>query len=166
MISANAYLGADACSGSGAGADVVITGRVADPSLFVAPMIDRFGWGLDDKRPMATATLAGHLLECGTQVSGGYFADPGTRTCRTWPARTALGRHLGRRNDRNRQDRRQWRVCSTGAPSVSNSSTSWAIQARTSPLTSCWTCTECRYVRSAGTGCESPVRSAATARTT
>ncbi len=78
IISANAYLGADSLlEGLAAGADVVITGRVADPSLFVAPMIDRFGWSPDDKGLMATATLAGHLLECGTQVSGGYFADPG-----------------------------------------------------------------------------------------
>ena len=77
IISANAYLGADALlEGLRAGADVVITGRVADPSLFVAPLIDRLGWGTGDTGQMATATLAGHLLECGTQVSGGYFADP------------------------------------------------------------------------------------------
>jgi hypothetical protein len=78
IVSANAYLGADSLlPGLKAGADVVITGRVADPSLFVAALVDRFGWDVDDEAMMAAATLAGHLLECGTQVSGGYFADPG-----------------------------------------------------------------------------------------
>jgi len=81
IISANAYLGADSLlEGLASGADVVITGRVADPSLFVAPLIDRFGWSIDDTKQMAAATLAGHLLECGTQVSGGYFADPGYKS--------------------------------------------------------------------------------------
>jgi hypothetical protein len=78
IISANAYLGAESLlPGLAAGADVVLTGRVADPSLFVAALIDRFGWDPADESQMAAATLAGHLLECGTQVSGGYFADPG-----------------------------------------------------------------------------------------
>lgn len=78
IVSANAYLGADSLlPGLAAGADVVVTGRVADPSLFVAALIDRFGWDPADESKMAAATLAGHLLECGTQVSGGYFADPG-----------------------------------------------------------------------------------------
>jgi hypothetical protein len=81
IVSANAYLGADSLlPGLKAGADVVITGRVADPSLFVAPLIDRFGWDPSDEPMMAAATLAGHLLECGTQVSGGYFADPGYKS--------------------------------------------------------------------------------------
>lgn len=78
IVSANAYLGADSLlPGLAAGADVILTGRVADPSLFVAALIDRFGWAPDDTALVAAATLAGHLLECGTQVSGGYFADPG-----------------------------------------------------------------------------------------
>ncbi|MBO0678402.1 DUF1446 domain-containing protein [Mycolicibacterium sp. S2-37] len=78
IVSANAYLGADSMlPGLRAGADLVLTGRVADPSLFVAALADRFGWDLGDHAMMAAATLAGHLLECGTQVSGGYFADPG-----------------------------------------------------------------------------------------
>jgi len=80
IISANAYLGAEALMpGLAAGADVVITGRVADPSLFVAPLADRFGWELSDTTAMANATLVGHLLECGAQITGGYFADPGTK---------------------------------------------------------------------------------------
>lgn len=80
IVSANAYLGADSLMPAlAAGADVVLTGRVADPSLFVAALADRFGWDPFDDAAMAAATLAGHLLECGTQVSGGYFADPGVK---------------------------------------------------------------------------------------
>nr|WP_255358462.1 acyclic terpene utilization AtuA family protein [Mycobacterium sp. URHB0044] len=89
IISANAYLGAESLlPGLAAGADVVLTGRVADPSLFVAALIDRFGWDPADEARMAAATLAGHLLECGTQVSGGYFADPGYKDV---PGLTELG---------------------------------------------------------------------------
>ena len=77
MASANAYLGADViCRALETGADVVITGRVADPSLFVAPAMHHFGWRYDDWRRMAAATAAGHLLECSAQVSGGCFGDP------------------------------------------------------------------------------------------
>lgn len=78
LIGANAYLGADAILPAlDAGADVVITGRVADPSLFVAPMAHHFGWPLDDWERLARGTVVGHLLECSAQVTGGYFADPG-----------------------------------------------------------------------------------------
>jgi hypothetical protein len=59
------------------GADVIITGRVADPALFLAPLIHEFGWAMDDWHRLGQGTLAGHLLECAGQVSGGYFADPG-----------------------------------------------------------------------------------------
>jgi hypothetical protein len=80
VISANAYLGAapirDALA---AGADVVITGRVADPSLFLACMMHGLGWRLDDLARMADGTVLGHLLECAGQVTGGYFADPGVK---------------------------------------------------------------------------------------
>jgi hypothetical protein len=80
MASANAYLGADAiCDGLATGAAVVMTGRVADPSLFVAPMLFELGWGYDDYPRLAQATVAGHLLECAGQVTGGYFADPGPK---------------------------------------------------------------------------------------
>src|SRR5205085_5767794 len=58
-------------------AQVVITGRVADPSLALGPMLAAFGWALDDWDRLAAGTMAGHILECGAQVSGGYFADPG-----------------------------------------------------------------------------------------
>jgi hypothetical protein len=78
IVSANAYLGADAVLPALAmSADIVITGRVADPSLFVAPLVDRLGWDLCNSDQVAAATLVGHLLECAGQVSGGYFADPG-----------------------------------------------------------------------------------------
>jgi len=77
MASANAYLGADAiCRGLDTGARIVITGRVADPSLFVAPAMHHYGWSYDDWTRIASATAAGHLLECSAQVSGGCFADP------------------------------------------------------------------------------------------
>lgn len=77
VISANAYLGAEAILAAlETDAEVVITGRVADPSLFVAPIAQKFGWRLDDWGRMADSTLVGHLLECGSQVTGGCFADP------------------------------------------------------------------------------------------
>lgn len=80
VVSANAYLGADAIVPALAtGADVVITGRVADPSLFLAPLADRLGWDLSVPATAAHGTLVGHLLECGTQLTGGYFADPGSK---------------------------------------------------------------------------------------
>lgn len=78
LISANAYLGADALLPALAtGADVVITGRVADPALFLAPLMHHFGWRADDWPQLGQGVLVGHLLECAAQVSGGYIADPG-----------------------------------------------------------------------------------------
>ena len=65
MASANAYLGADVVAhGFATGADLVITGRVADPALFLGPMLHAFGWSYDDWQKLAYGTLAGHLLEC------------------------------------------------------------------------------------------------------
>jgi hypothetical protein len=78
IVSANAYLGAGPIAEAlGAGADVVITGRVSDPALFLAPLIKEFGWAMDDWDRLGRGTIAGHLLECAGQVTGGYFADPG-----------------------------------------------------------------------------------------
>ena len=78
LISANAYLGVDGILDAlRAEADVVITGRVADPSLFLAPQMFEFGWAAHDWPRLGRGTLVGHLLECAGQVSGGYFADPG-----------------------------------------------------------------------------------------
>ncbi|HEY0818379.1 MAG TPA: acyclic terpene utilization AtuA family protein [Rhizobacter sp.] len=78
IVSANAYLGAEAIADAlTAGAEIVVAGRVADPSLTVGPALAHFGWARDDWDRLARATMAGHLLECGAQVSGGYYADPG-----------------------------------------------------------------------------------------
>ena len=78
LVSANAYLGADAIvEALKKGADVVITGRVADPSLFLAPLIAEFDWQPDRLDLLGQGTVLGHLLECAGQVTGGYFADPG-----------------------------------------------------------------------------------------
>ncbi|RMT84347.1 acyclic terpene utilization AtuA family protein [Pseudomonas viridiflava] len=78
LISANAYLGAEGIvQALEADADVVITGRVADPSLFLAPQVFEFGWASHDWTLLGRGTLVGHLLECAGQISGGYFADPG-----------------------------------------------------------------------------------------
>ena len=78
LVSANAYVGAEpVVEALAGGADVVVTGRVADPSLFLAPLVHAFGWRLDDWGRLAGGSLAGHLLECAGQITGGYFADPG-----------------------------------------------------------------------------------------
>ena len=78
LVSANAYLGAQAIAQAlNAGADIVVCGRVADPSLTLGPAMAHFGWKPDDWDALAGATMAGHLLECGAQVTGGYYADPG-----------------------------------------------------------------------------------------
>jgi Acyclic terpene utilisation family protein AtuA len=78
LLSANAYLGAGPMAEAlSRGADIVITGRASDPALFLAPMIHAFGWAMDDWNLLGQGTVAGHLLECAGQVTGGYFADPG-----------------------------------------------------------------------------------------
>ncbi|MET0879896.1 MAG: acyclic terpene utilization AtuA family protein [Tardiphaga sp.] len=78
VLSANAYLGAAPMAEAlSAGADIVITGRASDPALFLAPMIHAFGWAMDDWNLLGQGTVAGHLLECAGQITGGYFADPG-----------------------------------------------------------------------------------------
>ena len=80
LVSANAYIGASAIKDAlSRGADVVITGRAADPSLFVAPVAYECGWAIDDWPQLGRATLVGHLLECAGQITGGYFADPGCK---------------------------------------------------------------------------------------
>ena len=78
LISANAYLGADALLPAlQSDAQVIITGRVADPALFLAPLMHHFGWAADDWTRLGQGVLVGHLLECAGQITGGYFADPG-----------------------------------------------------------------------------------------
>ena len=80
LVSANAYIGAEPIVEALAqGANVVITGRAADPSLFVGPIAHEHGRRLDDWPELGRATLVGHLLECAGQITGGYFADPGLK---------------------------------------------------------------------------------------
>ncbi|PZQ66099.1 MAG: ABC transporter substrate-binding protein, partial [Escherichia coli] len=89
LVSANAYLGAgpivEALAG---GADVVVTGRAADPAMFLAPLVHEFGWSMEDWTRLGQGTLVGHLLECAGQITGGYFADPG---CKDVPDLARLG---------------------------------------------------------------------------
>lgn len=76
-ISANAYLGIEGIlEALQSEVNIIITGRVADPSLFLAPMIHEFGWKTDDYNLLGQGTVVGHLLECAGQITGGYFADP------------------------------------------------------------------------------------------
>jgi len=80
IVSANAYIGAEAVAQAlTAGAQIVVGGRLADPSLTVGPAMAHFGWRADDWERIGRATMVGHLLECGAQVSGGYYADPGVK---------------------------------------------------------------------------------------
>ena len=77
IVAANLYLGAEPIAQAlDQGADIVVTGRVADSALALGPLIHAFGWKYDDWDRLAAGTLAGHLLECGSQITGGYFADP------------------------------------------------------------------------------------------
>ena len=79
-VCANAYIGARPIADAFlAGAQIVVAGRVADPSLALGPALAHFGWADDDWDRLAGATMAGHLLECGAQLTGGYFADPGLK---------------------------------------------------------------------------------------
>jgi hypothetical protein len=93
LLSANAYLGAEPMAEAlNAGADIVITGRASDPALFLAPMIHAFGWAMDDWNLLGQGTVAGHLLECAGQITGGYFADPGYKDI---PGLARLGFPIG-----------------------------------------------------------------------
>ena len=78
FVCANAYLGAfEIAAAIKQGAQVVVTGRVADPSIFMAPMMFEFGWDPLDHARLGAGNGLGHLIECGAQVTGGYFSDPG-----------------------------------------------------------------------------------------
>jgi hypothetical protein len=78
LLGANAYIGTDALLPAlETGASLVIGGRLADPSMFLSLLRHRYGWASDDWDRLGAGTLVGHLMECGTQITGGYFADPG-----------------------------------------------------------------------------------------
>lgn len=80
IISANAYLGSEGIlEALQNDADIIITGRVADPSLTLAPLMHEFGWTFEKADLLGKGILAGHLLECAGQVTGGYYADPGVK---------------------------------------------------------------------------------------
>jgi hypothetical protein len=80
LVSANAYMGVDAILPALAtDAQIILTGRVADPSLFLAPMICGLGWDKGNSDLMGKGTVLGHLMECAGQITGGYFADPVTK---------------------------------------------------------------------------------------
>jgi hypothetical protein len=89
LVSANAYTGvAPIVAALAGGADIVVTGRTADPAMFLAPLVHEFGWAMDDWTRLGRGTVVGHLLECAGQVTGGYFADPG---CKDVPDLARLG---------------------------------------------------------------------------
>lgn len=80
LVSANAYLGTDGIRQALAeDPDVVVTGRVADPALYLGALQHEYGWAADDWSRLAAGTVVGHLLECAGQLTGGYFADPVTK---------------------------------------------------------------------------------------
>ena len=80
LVSANAYLGARPIADAlEQGATIVVTGRVSDPALFLGPLMHEFGWRDEDWQMLGRGVMAGHLLECAGQITGGYFADPGVK---------------------------------------------------------------------------------------
>ncbi len=76
VLSANVYLGArPIVEALNQGAQIVITGRTTDTGLCLAPMIHEFGWSMDDWDRLAAGTIAGHIIECGAQSSGGNYME-------------------------------------------------------------------------------------------
>lgn len=93
IVAANAYLGARPVADALAlGVDIVLVGRTTDAALVLGPLIFEYGWGPEDWDLLASGTLAGHLLECGGQITGGYFCDPGFKDV---PGMDELGFPIG-----------------------------------------------------------------------
>jgi hypothetical protein len=80
IVAANAYLGAQPVAQAlGTDAHVVLVGRTTDAALSLGPLLHVFGWRMEDLDVLAQGTACGHLLECGAQVSGAYYPDPGLK---------------------------------------------------------------------------------------
>ena len=80
ILSANVYMGSQPIADAlGQDPHIVVTGRVTDSALALGPLMHHFDWASDDWDKMAAGVLAGHLLECGAQITGGYYADPGRK---------------------------------------------------------------------------------------
>ena len=78
IVAANVYLGAAPVRDAVAtGAEIVLVGRTTDSALALGPLMHEFAWSEDDYDRLAAGTIVGHVLECGAQVTGAYFADPG-----------------------------------------------------------------------------------------
>ena len=99
MASANAYLGADViCRALETGAMIVITGRVADPSLFLAPAMHHYGWRYDDWPRIAAGTAAGHFSSAARRSAAAVSPIPGRKRSRPREARLPVRRRQRRRN--------------------------------------------------------------------
>lgn len=93
IVAANAYIGARPVAEALAlDVDIVLVGRTTDAALVLGPLIHEFGWGEDDLDHLAQGSLCGHLLECGGQITGGYFCDPGFKDV---PGMDELGFPIG-----------------------------------------------------------------------
>ena len=80
ILAANVYMGSKPIAEAiDLNPHIVVTGRVTDSALTLGPLMHHFGWATDDWDMMAAGVLAGHLLECGSQITGGYHADPGRK---------------------------------------------------------------------------------------
>ena len=138
VLSANAYIGSDADrrGARAAARNVVITGRSTDTALTMAPLRHEFGWGADDWDQLAAGIVAGHIIECGAQCSGGNCLYDWRIDPRPGERRLSDRR---RRRPTARSSSRSIRTPAAASPfrlSPSSSCTRWAIRTRTSRPTS------------------------------